>query len=169
MRRLLGKGKAAAEAAGKSGREREIAILRFACDQYAHTGGTFRNDEPEEKRRKASAQATAAIGHVFDGGPAPGDTQHRATRILRTNRAFPLAQARTFSGGLGQFALEPGERAPTTPVHELQELEFEAELELEEEVPVGEAFLDEDDDIPRPLDELDRLDQLTEVGDRQEL
>jgi cell wall-associated NlpC family hydrolase len=168
MRRLLRKGKAAAEAAGKSGREREIAILRLACDQYAHTGGTFRNDEPEEKRRKASAQATAAIGHVFDGGPAPGDTQHRATRILRTNRAFPLRQARTFSGDLGQFALEPGERAPTAPVHELQELEQELELqvqlELEEEFPVGEAFLDEDDDdIPRPLDELDRLDQLTEA------
>ena len=44
-----------------------------------------------------------------------------------------------------------------------QQLEFEAQLELEEEFPVGEAFLDEDDDIPRPLDELDRLDQLTEA------
>ena len=137
MRRLLGK--AAAEAAGKTGRDREIAILRQACDRYTHTGGTFRDSEPEERRRRASDQATAVIRHIFDGGPAPGDAQHRATPILRTNRAFPLHLARTFSRDLGQFALEPEERVPATPDREL--LELEEALEFEEELELDEAYL----------------------------
>jgi cell wall-associated NlpC family hydrolase len=140
MRRLLAQGKGAAAAAGKTGRDREIAILRLACDRYAHTGATFRASQSEEKRRKASEQATAVIRHVFDGEPPPGDAQHRATRILRTNRAFPLHLAKVFSGDLGRFALEPEEQAPTTSDRELSQLGYEEELgegleelELEEE------------------------------------
>jgi len=66
MSRLLAKGKK--HASGKSGLDREIAIIRYACDKYAHSGGTFRKSEPENKREKASKQATAVIKHGLRQG-----------------------------------------------------------------------------------------------------